>query len=67
MSYNHNARRLGKTGAVDLVDLMVLVPLGRLLRHYENMSQWPVRQAEARFTRETMDAMARMIICTLNG
>ena len=67
MSYNHNVRRLGRNGAVDLVDLTVLVPLSRLLKHYEKTAQWPVRQAEERSNRETFDAMVKMIIYTLNG
>ena len=65
-SFNKNARRLGRSGAADLVDLTEAVPLCRLLRHYEHSSVWPVRQAEARFTKDTLNEMARMIINTLN-
>ena len=50
----------------DLVDLTKIVPLSRLLRHFEHTAQWPVRQAEARFTRETLNEMARMIVSVLN-
>ena len=65
-SYNKNARRLGKNGAADLVDLTEAVPLSRLLRHYKQSSQWPVRQAEARFNKDTLNEMVRMIINALN-
>ena len=65
-SYNKNACRLGRNGAADLVDLPEVVPLSRLLRHYKHTAQWPVRQAEARFTRETLNEMARMILSVLN-
>ena len=66
VSYNKNARRLGHNGAADLVDLTLAVPLPRLLHHYEHTAQWPVKQAEARFTTVTLNEMARMILRVLN-
>ena len=66
-SFNKNARRLGKSGAADLVDLTLAVPLCRLLHHYEYTNQWPVRQAEVRFNKEMLNEMARMIIRVLNS
>ena len=65
-SFNKNARRLGRSCAADLVDLTELVTLCRLLRHYEHSSVWPVRQAEGRFTKDTLNEMATMIINVLN-
>ena len=67
MSFNKNAQRLGKSGSADLVDLTLAVPLCRLLRHYEHTDQWPVRQAKARFNKETLNEMARMILRVLNN
>ena len=67
VSYNKNCRRLGANGAADLVELTDAVPLSRLLHHYEFTSQWPHRQAEARFTPVTLNEMARMVIGVLNN
>ena len=66
VSFNKNARRLGHNGAADLVDLTLAVPLPRLLHHYEHTAQWPVKQAEARFTTVTLNEMATMILRVLN-
>ena len=66
-SFNKNARRLGRSGTAVTVDLTEAVPLCSLLKHYEHSAVWPLRQAEARLTKDTLNAMARMIINTLNS
>ena len=66
VSYNKNARRLGNSGAADVVDLTHCVPLCELLVHYDFTEHWPVRQAEARFNERALREMARMVLMVLN-
>ena len=59
LSYNRNVHPLGCSGVSVHIDLTTLVPLNRLLPHYEMTRSWPMWQSDTNLTRETLNMLAR--------
>ena len=48
------------------MDLTPLVPLNRLLGHYEHTRSWPMWQADTNLTKEDLDRLARRVLEYIN-